>query len=84
VPALVFVFIAATREGDESLLAARLQNRPSHFFSASLLSSQLATLEPPAPGERAIRIPLTLSIAEAIDTTLVKLHDEYRCEEEKV
>ena len=30
---------------------ARLQARPGHFFSAGLLDSQLAAVEPPSPGE---------------------------------
>lgn len=35
-------------KGDKALLASRLQNRENHFMSDKLLSSQLATLEPPA------------------------------------
>ena len=78
-PALVFVYIATTSEGDETVLAARLKNRPSHFFSASLLSSQLATVEPPTSDERAILIPISSSIADAVDATIATLNDAYRC-----
>ena len=33
--------------GSPEVIAARLQNRPGHFMPPALLSSQLATLEPP-------------------------------------
>lgn len=36
------------------VLAARLTQRHGHFFPAQLLSSQLAALELPGPGERSI------------------------------
>jgi gluconokinase len=38
-----FVHVTATREE----LEKRMKNRPGHFMPASLLDSQLATLEPP-------------------------------------
>jgi len=41
-PRARFVFLDATREQ----LEARVANRPGHFMPASLLDSQLATLEP--------------------------------------
>jgi len=37
--------------GDRELLAARLAQRPEHFMPPSLMESQLAALEPPAPEE---------------------------------
>lgn len=39
---------------DRAELLARLGNRPGHYMPASLLDSQLATLEPPAPEEGAM------------------------------
>jgi carbohydrate kinase (thermoresistant glucokinase family) len=39
---------------DRALLAGRLAQRQHHFMPASLLDSQLATLEPPAPDEAPI------------------------------
>jgi carbohydrate kinase (thermoresistant glucokinase family) len=42
-----FVFL----HGDEALLRARLQARQGHYMPASLLDSQLATLEPPGADE---------------------------------
>ncbi len=47
---LVFV------HGPPDLLAARLAARRGHFMPPALLASQLATLEPPAPAERAIPV----------------------------
>jgi gluconokinase len=38
-------------EGDRALLADRIAGRRGHFMPASLLDSQLATLEPPAADE---------------------------------
>ena len=46
--------------GDAALLARRLSQRGgSHFFPASLLETQLATLEIPAPEERAWTFDVT-------------------------
>jgi carbohydrate kinase (thermoresistant glucokinase family) len=42
--------------GDRALIAARLAARQGHFMPASLLDSQLATLEEPGPDERPIRV----------------------------
>ncbi len=44
-----FVYLA----GGRALLAERMAQRRGHFMPASLLESQLATLEEPAPDERA-------------------------------
>jgi gluconokinase len=46
---LQFVFLRGRRE----LIAERLANRRGHFMPASLLDSQLATLEEPSPDEHA-------------------------------
>ena len=45
-------------EGDATLIGARQAARPNHFMPASLMASQFATLEPPAPEERAIILPV--------------------------
>ncbi|PZE62268.1 gluconokinase [Curtobacterium sp. MCPF17_001] len=44
---VVFVHVAA----DRALLEERMSSRSGHFMPASLLASQLATLEPPQPDE---------------------------------
>lgn len=59
-PALRCVHLAGSR----ALLASRLAARRGHYMPASLLDSQLATLEVPGPDERAI----TLDASAAPDT----------------
>ena len=46
---LQFVFL----KGDNNLIAERIANRQGHFMPASLLQSQLATLEEPSAEEHA-------------------------------
>lgn len=41
-------------EGSQTLIAHRLTQRRGHFMPATLLDSQFAALEPPAPEENAI------------------------------
>jgi len=57
-------------QGDEPLLAARLAARTDHFMPASLLSSQLATLEEPADTERPIVVSAALPVAQLVDTVM--------------
>ena len=47
-PAATMVFLMVSPE----VLDRRLTARDNHFFPEKLLASQLAALEPPAPGER--------------------------------
>lgn len=58
-PDLAFVHLQGSRE----LLEARMAQRSGHYMPASLLQSQLATLEPPQADERAV----TLDIATGPD-----------------
>jgi len=51
-PELRFVFL----HGEVALVAARQAARQGHFMPASLVASQFATLEPPAPEEGAIHL----------------------------
>ena len=68
--ALQFVHLA----GDRDVLAERLAGRRGHFMPASLLESQLTTLEPPAPDERAwvcdIRQPPEAIVADLVKRTV--------------
>lgn len=57
-----FVFL----DGSRDVLEARLRSRTGHFMPASLLESQLATLEPPGPEELAIRIDINLPMADIV------------------
>jgi gluconokinase len=62
-PELRFVHLA----GDKPLIAARLAARKGHFMPATLLDSQLATLEPPGPDEA-----ITVSIDQAPDAIVAE------------
>jgi gluconokinase len=65
-----FIFLDGSRE----TLERRIRARKGHFMPASLLDSQLATLEQPAGDERALRLnidePLALLVAQARDWLL--------------
>jgi len=61
-PAARWVHLAGSRD----LFASRLATRQGHYMPASLLDSQLATLEAPGPDEHAI----TLDAGAAPDTLL--------------
>jgi carbohydrate kinase (thermoresistant glucokinase family) len=56
-PDLVLVFLHGSRE----LLAARAAARTGHYMPASLLDSQLATLEAPQAGENALAFDVALA-----------------------
>jgi carbohydrate kinase (thermoresistant glucokinase family) len=60
-------------EGSRSLLAERLAARRGHFMPASLLDSQLATLEPPSPDERAITISIDAPVETLVDRIVAAL-----------
>jgi gluconokinase len=56
--------------GGGELIAKRLRHRSGHFMPVSLLKSQLALLELPAPEEAAVVLPLSAAIPDLIDRTL--------------
>lgn len=63
---VTFVYL----EGTKALIGGRIGHRQGHFMPATLLDSQLATLEPPTPDEHAIVVdvaqPLDRQIAEIV------------------
>jgi gluconokinase len=61
-PGVLFVYLEAPRE----LIAERLAKRQGHYMPASLLDSQLQTLEPPQRDERSILIRSESSPAQAV------------------
>jgi gluconokinase len=66
---VAFVYLHGSRE----LIAQRLGHRQGHFMPGSLLDSQFATLQEPAPDEPAIRVevgPAPELIADEIQRTL--------------
>ena len=52
--------------GERALLADRLRARQGHFMPASLLVSQLATLEPPDAAEDAITVDIAQSMPDQL------------------
>ena len=60
-------------DGSEALIAARMQQRRDHFMPPGLLKSQFATLEPPAPDEHAIVVPIDRSVASIVAAILEQL-----------
>jgi gluconokinase len=69
-PQLRLFYLCGSRE----LLAARLAQRRHAFMPASLLDSQLATLEPPAPEERAVVLNVERPLSELLDAAATALH----------
>ena len=65
-PGLSLVFLHGSRE----LLAARIAARTDHYMPASLLDSQLATLEPPQPDESALAFDVQLSAQQIVAAIL--------------
>ncbi|MCB1997343.1 MAG: gluconokinase [Burkholderiaceae bacterium] len=65
-PDLRFVFL----HGDPALLAQRLGGRSGHYMPASLLQSQLDTLEPPGDDESPIRLDIALAPELQVQRTL--------------
>jgi gluconokinase len=57
---LVFLY------GPRQVLAERLMARRGHFMPASLLDSQLATLEPPTPEENAIAVSIERPVDDIV------------------
>ncbi|HMI36501.1 MAG TPA: gluconokinase [Steroidobacteraceae bacterium] len=66
---LTFIYL----HGDRELLAARLAQRLEHFMPPSLLESQLAALEPPAPEENAWAYNVRLAPREIVATVLERI-----------
>lgn len=56
-PKAIIIYLAADRD----LIHARISARTDHFMPPSLLDSQLATLQPPAPDEACVTVDASLS-----------------------
>ena len=68
-PDLRVVYLA----GDRAMLAVRLAARQGHYMPASLLDSQLATLETPDPDERAVTLDAGAPTATLVQSALTQL-----------
>ena len=73
-PDLRFVFL----QGDMALVAARQAARQGHFMPASLVASQFATLEPPAPEERVIALDVAAPPSELAEAAIAALREDTR------
>jgi carbohydrate kinase (thermoresistant glucokinase family) len=60
------LYLKASRD----VLEARVKDRPDHFMPASLLDSQLATLEEPSAEERPLVVGVDGSKAESIEAAV--------------
>ncbi len=63
-------------EGDERVIRARMEQRTDHYMPPSLLTSQLAALEPPADDEKAIAVDVTRPPDDCVDRILATLASE--------
>jgi gluconokinase len=61
-------------EGTRALLEERVGHRTGHFMPASLLDSQLATLEPLGDDEDGVVVPVSKPPAEVVEQVLSELH----------
>ena len=68
---VIFVHLAGTK----ALILARMGARAGHFMPTSLLDSQFATLEPPAPDETAITVDIDQPLAALVDDIVTKLEE---------
>ncbi|MGJ3190288.1 gluconokinase [Paenarthrobacter sp. FR1] len=62
-PSVVFVHLHGTRE----LLNERMNSRPGHFMPASLLDSQLATLEPLRGDENGVVVDIAKPVEDIVN-----------------
>jgi gluconokinase len=67
-PELRFVFL----NGSGELIAERLTGRRGHFMPASLLDSQIATLEAPAADEHALAYDITQPPQKIVDDLVTR------------
>lgn len=68
-PSIVFVYL----KGLPAILATRIGERRGHFMPLSLLGSQLADLEEPAPDERVISVNVDLPVTAQVDAIIASL-----------
>lgn len=67
---VLFVYLTGSRE----TLAARLGGRRGHFMPASLLDSQIATLEEPGADEAAITVSIEPPVETIVDAIVASLN----------
>jgi gluconokinase len=65
-------------KGTRDLIAERLSRRDHHFMPASLLASQFATLEEPAPDEGVVAVAIDGTVDEIVAAIVERLHRSAR------
>jgi len=60
-------------DGDPAVLTRRISERPGHFMPASLITSQLETLEPLEPDEPGRAADLTIPVDDIVDDFITRL-----------
>jgi gluconokinase len=68
-PSVIFALLQVPEE----ILRERLRRRQGHFMPASLLDSQFAVLELPAPGENAVVIDAAGTVEETVEAIVQKV-----------
>lgn len=68
---IFFLFLDA----EAALLRRRILERPGHFMPASLVQSQLETLEPPGTGEWSVRLDASASLEALADQAMRAIAD---------
>jgi gluconokinase len=63
---VVFVYLS----GERATILDRMTSRPGHFMPASLLDSQLATLEVPSKDERAIEVSIDQPLEAMVEVVV--------------
>ncbi len=58
--------------GSRDLIAARMNARTGHFMPPSLLESQFAALEPPAPDENAFAVSIDQSLESIVAAIIIR------------
>jgi gluconokinase len=66
---VTFVHLAGTRE----VIAARMSDRRKHFMPSSLIDSQFAALEPPAPDELSVTVDIDQPLEAVVDDIVARL-----------
>jgi gluconokinase len=69
-PSLDFVHL----DGPADVIRARLASREGHYMPASLLDSQLATLEPLQADERGVVLDVSLPPDQLVSLAIARLH----------
>jgi gluconokinase len=71
---VVFVWL----DGSRQTLGERIGGRKGHFMPASMLDSQLATLEPPAADEPAVRVAIEPPLDQVVEAAIASLAAQAR------